>query len=169
MPKNDDNPDPRTSCPIESDSLSAFLDPAALPGMSWSTSDLRAILEHLLSSPCGPELTDLYKQGKLSTEPSSSLVDSAMSFADVLAGRSSNRRDVGLIKEFGKSMMSDPDGLPTNVARVVYIIAIVATRRMRLEGISSMTDDILAREARRCLTFGWLPPTVSDELRAFVQ
>jgi len=69
------------------------------------------------------------------------------------------------LKRYAKNALAECGHLPRDVARVLYVAAIV---RGRLAGIPGMTSPDRAgveREARRCLTYGWLPP----ELRALLR
>jgi hypothetical protein len=116
------------------------------------------ILEHHLATPLATEIERLSDAGKIQQGLVSEWIrdSKCKTFGELIAHDFPSHRMLQLVKDFGKAAMSDPDGLPREVARVIYLSAIL---RGRVTGqhVSTLDKASIEREARRCLAWGWLP------------
>ena len=135
--------------------------------MPWSSSDLRAILEHQLATPVVHELDRFAEIRGCSREEVSQIIRSlqCQTFGDLFRDASPSIDAITLAKDFAKASLAEDGGLPRDVARVLYVLAILRARQAGYEDISSLDVESLKRETRRCLTFGWLGDSVRDLLR----
>jgi hypothetical protein len=62
-----------------------------------------------------------------------------------------------LVKDFAKASIETEADLPREVARVLYVLALLPLEEPARRRVSSLDPASLEREARRCLTYGWLP------------
>ncbi|MGO9119700.1 MAG: hypothetical protein ACLQPD_19070 [Desulfomonilaceae bacterium] len=148
------------------DILSALLDSAQPDAVRWSSKDLRSILEHQLATPFACELDHLTELAECSVEEASEVIESCGSrtFGDLLLECSPPDRALRMLKDYAKKSLTRQGNLPRDVARVLYICSILRARQSGIGNITSLDDANLAREARRCLTFGWLPDQVRELL-----
>lgn len=138
--------------------LSELMGPLQTDATTWSVDDLGAILEHQLAATLQSEL-DLFAKASDCTESEAGAVLSASlcrTFEDMLASPTSEEA-LRMLKEYSKAAMSENGGLPRDVARVLYVTAILRARELGFGDISALPEARLEREARRCLTLAWLP------------
>lgn len=149
------------------DILRALMTPSQPDMVPWLSKDLRAILEHQLTTTLGSELDYLVEISHLSREQVSSILKGIehRTFGNLLQDISPSIQVMRLIKEFGKASMMGNGDLPRDVARVLYVLAILRGRQAGVRNISMLDEASLEHEVRRCLTFGWLPDYVRDLLR----
>ncbi len=150
------------------DILRALMDPSRPDAVPWSSADLRAMLEHQLATPLASELDRLAEISDRSREEVSSIIGGYQggTFGDLLRNASPSIDAIRLAKDFAKASLVEDGGLPRDVARVLYVMAILRGRQAGFGDISSLDIENLRRETRRCLTFGWLPDDVRNLLRA---
>lgn len=73
-----------------------------------------------------------------------------------------------MFKGYVKQSLTKEGYLPRDVARVLYVTVILRGRQAGIGDITSLDEVNLKREARRCLTFGWLPDGIRELLRGCV-
>ena len=149
------------------DILRALMDPSRPDPVPWSSHELRAILEHQLASPLDSEAERLAQISGLTVKMVAALLrnTSCVSFGELLMLSPPHLRALKLVKEFFKASLAKDGDLPRDVARCLYVVAILQGQRAGIGQISSLDETSLEREARRCLTFGWLP----QEARQLIQ
>lgn len=132
----------------------------------WSPEDLRSLLEHQLRTPLRLEHEALTDQTSRSEREALAFLDQygAQTFGDVLDGDS--EEGLRLVKDFAKGERLSPAGLPKPVAHFLYIATIMRARALGWTSFSSLDPASAESEARRCLTFHWLPDAARDVLRA---
>ncbi|MCC5829126.1 MAG: hypothetical protein JJU36_06725 [Phycisphaeraceae bacterium] len=158
---------PATANRKSKDIIRALMDPALPDTVPWSSSDLRAILEHQLDVSLAQESDRLAESNRQSAEQMASILSrcSKSTFGSILNDAMPAEDAVELIKNYAKASLAGDGDLPRDVARVLYVMAILRGRFAGYEGVSSLDESSLDREAQRCLTFGWLPGRVSDLIR----
>jgi len=158
---------PPVSSRKSKDILRALLDPSRSETVPWSSSDLRAILEHQLATPLASELDRLAEFAQYSREQASSIIDGCgcYSFGDLLRDDSPSVSALSMLKDYAKGSLVNEGDLPRDVARVLYVIAILRGRQAGSGDITSLDETSIERETRRCLTFGWLPNDIRALLR----
>lgn len=138
----------------------------------WSPCDLQEILDHVLQASVREEIFAVSELIGLSKQEQA-LLDSEVgdeSFEKLLFGADVSSAALTIVKNFGKRSMAKGESLPRDVARVIYVLAIVKAMSVAGQKISALHDEVVVREARRCLTFPWLPDRVRShmsELAAF--
>lgn len=149
------------------DILRALMDPSQPDAVPWSSSDLRAMLEHQLAAPLACEVDRLAELARCSREHVSSVVAECGcdTFADALRDGSPSASVLSMLKNCAKGAMASQGDLPRDVARVLYVLAIVRGRQAGMDGITSLGEANITRAVARCLTFGWLPDDIRDLLR----
>jgi hypothetical protein len=158
---------PRSAHQRSKDILSAIMDvsqPAMIP---WSPNDLRAILEHQLATPLAMEIDRLTQCSGCNREEVSQLIEDSKcrTFGEFLAIANPSRKMLAVIKDFAKSAMSDSEILPRDVARIIYVSVILRGRQIKGRALTTLDADSIEREARRCLSYGWLPESTRDIIR----
>lgn len=150
------------------DILRALMDPSRHDMVPWSSSELRAMLEHQLATPLASEHERFAEIAYCSLEQVSAVIEGCRgdTFGDLLRYESSSIKAVRLVKDFAKESLANEGDLPKEVARVLYIMAILRGRDVGGGHMTSLDDESVEREARRCLTFGWLPEDVRNLIRA---
>lgn len=128
----------------------------------WSSTDLRALLEHQLRTPLRLELEgSLTDTGRQTLE-----FHPELTFHDVLKDGQPEGGLLTGIKEFAKDALTTESGLPGDIARVLYVAALLRARSTGAVGFTTLDNASINREARRCLTLTWLPESARDLLRA---
>lgn len=140
------------------------MDPALPDAVPWSSSDLHAILQHQLDVPLCQEAFRLSEASHLSEDRLRAIAETT--FGSVLDHAKPEPDAIILIKNYAKAAMRGHSELPRDVARVLYMMAIVRGRLAGHHGVSSLDESNLKREVNRCLTFGWLPDKVRAHLRS---
>ena len=149
------------------DIIRALMNPSRLDTVPWSSSDLRAMLEHQLATPLTSELDRLAELSQCSREQAISIITSCgcHSFGDLLREDSPFVSALKMLKDYAKASLVNEEDLPRDVARVLYVIAILRGREAGIADVSSLDDMSIERAVRRCLTYGWLPDDVRELLR----
>jgi hypothetical protein len=121
--------------------------------------------------PLASELDHFSQLSGRSRERVSTLLGdvSSKTFGDLLHEQSPAAFGIELIKDFAKASLVEDGGLPRQVARVLYLLAVARGRAAGYHDISSLDDARLDREARACLAFDWLPEGVRDLLHACIE
>jgi hypothetical protein len=158
---------PTTASQRSKDILRALMDPSQPDAVPWSSSDLRAILEHQLATHLVSELDQFAEASQLSSDRVLGILEASgcRTFRDVLKNASESVDAVRLVKDLAKASLAHCGGLPRDVARVLYVLAILRGRQAGVSNLTSLDNVSLERETRRCLTFGWLP----DEIRCLLR
>jgi hypothetical protein len=133
----------------------------------WTPEDQRSILEHQLAAPLFAD-ADRYAQIAGCSAVDVERIISASgchSFGDVLSAEPPSVSALRLLKEYAKAVLGGAGDLPRDVGRVLYVLAILHGRRAGARDISSLNAATIERETRHCLTFGWLPDPVREQLR----
>ncbi len=156
---------------MSKDILRSLMDPVQPAVASWSASDLRSILEHQLASNLVSEVDQLAEFSQRPREAALAVIDACgcKTFFDVLAAKVPSDAALRMLKDYAKRLMADEGGLPRDVARVIYVAAILRARQARIANMTSLSEASIERETRRCLTFGWLPDSVGEMLRAAIK
>jgi hypothetical protein len=146
------------------------MDPRDAEPVPWSSADLKAILSHQLALPLVAEIDQLAAVVKCSPEETSVIIESCgcRTFADLLRSHSTSGRVLRLLKNYAKASLAKRGQLPRDVARVLYMAAILRGRQAGISDMTTLDDARIEREARRCLTFGWLPDDIRELLRDWV-
>lgn len=149
------------------DILRALLDPSRSETVPWSSSDLGAMLEHQLATSLVAELDRLAERAEYSREDALSIIAGCRcsSFGDLLRADAPSSRALKMVKDYAKGALGTEGDLPRDVARVLYVMAILRGRHVGIEAITSLDEASIVRETRRCLTFGWLPHDIRALLR----
>lgn len=147
--------------------LRTLLDTTLRNVTPWSNRDLCMILTQLYSTPLELEIETLATRSRISQIEASEAIArcDCHTFGDALSKSSASRDLLLLIKTYAKASLTVEKDLPIEVARVLYISAIARARERGLRAISTLSEDSVVREARRCLTFGWIPEPYKDFLR----
>ncbi len=159
---------PSTTDHYSKNILRALMDPSKLDTVPWSSDDLRAILEHQLSTPLSAELDAFAETGKMTTNEVMRLLGDfrEKTILDAIKRASDCVGVLQMIKSMAKASLTSDGELPRDVARVLYVLTILSCRRAGVSDVTTLDDASLERETRRCLTFGWLPDQVLCLLRA---
>ena len=150
------------------DILKALLDSSRPDLSTWSPGEMCALLEHQLSSALASECGYFAELTGQTPEQCSGILAGCgcRTFGDVLLNGVPSAQAVRLVKDFAKaSMGTSPGDLPKEVARVLYVMAILRPENTGIESITTLNPATIQREARRCLTFAWLPKTVRVAIR----
>lgn len=160
-------PKPPVSRRKSHDILQALLDPSRSETVPWSSSDLRAMLEHQLATALIAELDQLAARAQYTREHALSILAGCCgaSFGDLLRATAPSGRALKMVKDYAKGALGTEGDLPRDVARVLYVLAILRGRQVGIEDMTALDEASLARETRRCLTFGWLPEDIRALLR----
>lgn len=150
------------------DILRALLDPLATEAVPWSSSDLREIIEHQMATHLVSEVEVLATAGRMSRDQVLAIVETSgcQTFRDLFSSRAPDAATLRLVKGAAKASLTHDGNLPRDVARVLYVLAILYGRTASSPDLSSLDDATIERERRRCLTFGWLPEDIRALLRA---
>ena len=153
---------------MSKDILRALMDPLQPDAVPWSSSDLRAILDHQLVTPFISELDHVADLAQCSRDETLVVFENCgcRTFGEILGSPSRPHRAIRILKEYAKGALTDEGGLPRDVARVLYVAAILRGKQAGITDITSLDDANLEREARRCLTFGWLPDSIRELLNS---
>ena len=158
---------PTTASQRSKDILRALMDPSEPDVVPWSSSDLRAILEHQLATPLVSELDQLAEAGRIPSDQVLRILEASgcRTFLDVIRNVSLCADAIRLVKDLAKTSLAHSGDLPRDVARVLYVLAILRAQQAGVSDLTSLDSASLERETRRCLTFGWLP----DEIRCLLR
>jgi hypothetical protein len=159
---------PETENRKSKDIIRALMDPSRPDTVPWSSSDLRAMLEHQLAAPLACELLRLAETSRRSFDEVASVVGGlkGATFGQLLENPTPCLEAIELVKDYAKAALRRDGDLPRDVARVLYVMAILRGRQAGYPAISSLDNVNVKGETRRCLTFGWLPDRVQDFLRS---
>lgn len=146
------------------------MDPSRPDIVPWSSSDLRAMLAHQLATPLACELDRFCETSRCSREQVSSIIESTgcRTFGELVQNAISPGDAARLVKNYAKASLTRDEHLPRDVARVLYILAILCGQQSGAGNVTSLDDASVEREARRCLTFGWLPDGVRESIRDWI-
>jgi len=146
--------------------LRALLDPSEDQLIAWSANDLQAILLHQLAAPLSSEAEDIAAADRTDFTTIVEIIEQSgcQTFEDALQRQPPSRRLLAAFKNYAKALLRTEEGLPRDVARILYIACIQCGRRAGFRDITSLDVLSLQREVRRCLTFGWLPDDVRSLL-----
>lgn len=140
--------------------LASLLDLDCSPQRIWNADELAALFRHQLSASVQFDL------GAMSTGDSRKLAALAdaqsllvRSFGDLLSHPNPPIELLVMLKDFAKANASHPDSaLPSDVARVLYYLAIsVALVRCR-QRITQTTDEELVQSLRWAVALPWIQP-----------
>jgi len=150
------------------DILRALMNPSQPDAVPWSSRELCEILNHQMATDLASELDRFAEIEEWSHEKIRRTVDESGggTFEEVLGASTPVEAVLRLVKDFAKASMREGGDLPKDVARVIYVLAILRGHACGARGISSLDLSILEREARRCLTSGWLPEKVAEDIRS---
>lgn len=125
------------------------------------------MLEHQLAVALASERDRLAALARCSLEQVSSIIEASRchTFGDVLRHEPSAVEAIRLVKDFAKASLANEGDLPKEVARVLYVMAILCGRIAGADRMTALDDASVEREARRCLTFGWVPDYVRKLIR----
>jgi hypothetical protein len=153
------------------DILRALMDPSQPDAVPWSSTELRAILDHQLAASLIAERARLAEITHSSLDQISALIEtsSCQTFGDLLLCTSPHIPTLALLKDFAKASLIDEGDLPREVARVLYIMAILRGRLSGTHLMTSLDSASIERETRRCLTYAWLPDSVRQSLRTWLE
>lgn len=148
--------------------LRVLIDPSESRLVGWSPEDLRAILAHQLDASMMAEVDELATAGGMDRDSAVSLITASdcSTYGELLRSPSPSCPLLNLVKAMAKRAMGQEGDIPCDVARVIYVSAILAARRVGHTAITTLADVAVEAEARRCLTFAWLPGDVRALLRA---
>jgi len=134
----------------------------------WGTADLKEILTHLWASSVVDEFAQFNAASARQTGSTVAAdgIDPALSFEDVITSPNPSIDALQNIKLFAKYLLADGGELPEDVARIIYVVTILAGRAAGYHEISRLTGAEIKRETARCLTFGWLPDSVRMSIRS---
>ncbi len=160
-------PKPPVSRRKSHDILQALLDPSRSETVAWSASDLRAMLDHQLATALSAELDQLAACAQSTREHALAILADCRgaSFGDLLRATAPSGRALKMVKDYAKGALATAGDLPRDVARVLYVLAILRGRQSGIEDITALDEASLTREVRRCLTFAWLPEDIRALLR----
>ena len=149
---------------MSKDILRALMDPSEPDAVPWYSNDLRAFLDHQLAAPLVSELDQVAKLSQCSRDEALIVLErcGCRTFGEILESHSGPRRTTWILKEYAKGALTDEDSLPRDVARVLYVAAILRGKQVGITDISSLEDANIEREVRRCLTFAWLPECIAS-------
>lgn len=148
--------------------LRILLDSALPEPCAWSTDDLRAVLAHMLATPLRLEVLPIATALGVPADQVASIINQCGcdTFGTALNGATPNAEALRLVKAFAKSFLQPgQQDLPKDVARVLYVASILRARKCGARDVSSLPNADVTREARRVLTYDWLP----DDLRALIR
>ncbi|MBD3291828.1 MAG: hypothetical protein GF393_02825 [Armatimonadia bacterium] len=146
------------------------MDPSQPDMVPWSANELRIILEHQLATPLASECARFAEIRRRPLEHIHTLVgdDRGQTFGGLLKSTSPAIAVLALVKDFAKASLSDENDLPREVARVLYIMAILCGRCNSTNPMTSLDRASIERETRRCLTYAWLPDNIRELLRTWM-
>ncbi len=131
-----------------------------------SSSDLAALLLHQLRTALELEIDDLQaSHGATEIAPVVS-ASRHETFGDVVQHADAGDPLLRLVKEHGKKMLTNPSGLPAQVAHFLYVASVLRARVVGDSTVSTLSDAVIDSEARRLLTAAWLPEEARQILRA---
>ena len=131
----------------------------------WTSEDFRDMLAHQLSSPMLAELVEFEPANEETlTQALSSSETRIETVRDALMHLDPPREGLMAIKRFAKTQGQSPDGLPLEIAGLLYVAAISAAR-LRCESISEMSDQTLADRIHWALSQAYL----DEELRGLFE
>ena len=131
---------------MSADILLDLMKSDSLGEAQWSPADLKAMCEHLI----------LQKFDSTGAARAPANTNPETTILDVLQSEHQSAEALRQVKDFAKNQAEEKD-FPREVARVVYIAAIVRALQAKNMSISRMTPATIERERTRCLTNGWLP------------
>ena len=152
--------------PRSKDILRALMDPSVPDTVPWSSNELRSILEHQLATPLRSEIGVFSQLAGFTLDRFKESIGNShlRTFGEVLHHPSPPVGMLRLIKDFAKLSLTSDDGVPRDVARVLYVCAILRARSLGSD-LTRLTRSGVEREARRCLAFAWLPESIRALLR----
>lgn len=158
---------PPAANPKSKDILRALMDPSRPDTVPWSSNELREMLEHQLATPLVSEQDRFAASAHCSKDHVIELIaeSACQTFGDLLQHNAPPVAALKMVKDFAKEAMADGDDLPRDVARVLYILAILRGQKLSGDRLTGLDDSIIVRETRRCLAFGWLSEHVRTMLR----
>ncbi len=153
------------------DVLRGLMDASADAELDWSADEMSAILLHQLDTALLDETDAMADQLDRAPEDVEERLrrSGCTSFADVLLRDCRAADAIQAVKEYAKAAARDGQDIPRDVARVLYVLAILRGRAAGIAAITSLDASSVEREARRCLTQGWLPESVREALRRLVE
>jgi len=158
---------PKVNRPKSKDILRALMDPSHPDPVPWSSNELRTMLEHQLAAPLVTEIERLADNAGLKQDRVVKMIGDSKckTFGELLAHKASTFEMLQLVKDFAKAAMSDPEGLPRDVMRVIYISTILRGQQIPGQRMTTLDKTSINREARRCLSYGWLPDSMHSLIR----
>lgn len=148
--------------------LRAMISPDQPDVVPWSAQELQSILEHQLKTELAMEMHRLAEANHCTQDQIAPLIDQLdhATFASVLNGKPACLHAIEMIKEYAKMALTQNCDLPGDVARVLYVMAILSGLQAGNKAITSLDDTNLNRQIHLCLTMSWLPNHVRDILRS---
>ena len=150
------------------DILRALMDPSHDDVVAWSASDLRAILAHQLGTPLREEVDQLAEAGACTRESVVAAIQASgcRTFGELLQLEAPHLEMLRLVKDYAKAAIATRGShLPGDVARLLYVLSILRGRAVGASEMTTLTEESIEREARRCLTYRWLPQDVRQWIR----
>lgn len=149
--------------------LRNLMDNSGSDDIIWSSDELRSILNHQLTAELAGECSRIAEAARTSVAKAKRAIESCgcATFGELLSGRADAIEVLLMVKEYAKASLTGNNDIPRNVARVLYMMAIVCGLKQGANGITSMNKASIDRELRRCLTFTWLPTAVREILRSY--
>jgi len=149
------------------DILRALMDPACPDVVAWSSGELRAILEHQLGTPLKAEHDRFVELSQYSRAQVKLLFkrSGCTTFRDLIMADKPCVDALRLVKDFVKTSLTTGGDLPRDVARVLYIMTILQALSFGDKHFTALDGTSIEGEARRCLTFGWLPNDIMEFIR----
>lgn len=142
--------------------LQHLLDEDAVMNTTWTSSDMRAMLEHQLSVPLSVDLVPVVEDADAQLSTLSGRVKTPPeNFGEALTAPSPSLEHLRLIKEFAKQLQlaSGPE-LPRDLLNVIYYAAIVAALVRCEARITKLGDAALRKGCAWCLNRPWLTPAL---------
>lgn len=126
-------------------------------GNDWTEQDLQAIWRHQLRTALAEQF------GSREFEPAET------TFEQLFALEAPNLERLQQIKRFAKESAASRDGLPRDVAGVLYLVAIAAARLRLGEKITETADGPLAEKLRWAASQSWLDPQTAEMLQTAIK
>jgi hypothetical protein len=148
--------------------LKRLMDPSRADPVTWSSSELAQMLEHQLNAPLADEIARAAASTNRGSGSAAKILKETgcKTAAELLRHDAPSVPALKLLKDFAKSLMTDQaDSLPRDVGRVLYVLTILRGRAVHLHEVTTLSDESITREARRCLSFIWLPESVRLMIR----
>jgi hypothetical protein len=147
------------------------MDPSRPNAVPWSSRELREMLEHQMTAPLASETERFAHLANCAPDHVANRLAHCPcpTFGDLLRHKAPPLDVLTMTKDFAKAAMADQDDLPRDVARVLYVLAILRGQSVPGGRLTALDDAVIVREARRCLAFGWLPDGIQGLLREGVK